>query len=498
MRYLQAIAALFLGFNVVNVLALKLERRENPSIVNIAFEKKREASPASLKKRAQPDSVTTTPQGIFRYFVNYTLGTPPQALYAELDTGSGNLIVFGSGLEPCASDVCVGGFYDSSKSSTYTKLNQGEFSSNFGDGNNYSGVLSTDNMTFGNANISSFEFIDMDHWATAGTSFASILGVGFDTIEGHLSTGPYPNLPVALKNAGAINTAAFSLYLDGPGAKTGQALFGGVNKAKYQGPLATFDIPVNSDVGIVDSYLVGLSEMSLSLNGQTSKVDFEPQYALLDSGTSLLALPPSAVQSLLSLTGGAYDPNLKVHTAPCSVAGGDATMDFSFGNLVIKVPLSDVIVPPHVFFQNDESLVANGVDQCIISVFHQAKLILGDTFLRSAYVVFDVDNKQVSLAQANFNSTSDDIVEIVANSTIPGATVLGGEPSSISPFDGTDSTISLSYITATPTTTSHFHTTTPTSSSGGSGKKGDAVSGLSGRLNLFSLGAAALGSIFFV
>jgi hypothetical protein len=207
------------------------------------------------------------------------------------------LIVFGSSLEPCASDVCQGGFFNSSKSSTYNNLHQGEFSADFGDGNNYRGVLSTDSMTFGNANISMFEFIDMDSWATAGESFPSILGVGFPSIEGHLSAGSYPNLPVALKNAGAINSAAFSLYLHGPDAQTGQALFGGVNRAKYQGPLVTFDIPINSDVGIIDSYLVGLSDITLTLNGQSQKIGFEPQYALLDSGTSFLFYRPESSNS---------------------------------------------------------------------------------------------------------------------------------------------------------------------------------------------------------
>lgn len=48
---------------------------------------------------------------------------------------------------------------------------------------------------------------------------------------------------------------------------------------------------------------------------------------------------------------------------------------------------------------------------------------LGETFLRCAYVVFDLDNKQASLAQSNINSTTSNIIEFVANeSTIPHAT----------------------------------------------------------------------------
>ena len=49
--------------------------------------------------------------------------------------------------------------------------------------------------------------------------------------------------------------------------------------------------------------------------------------------------------------------------------------------------------------------------------------MLGDTFLRSAYVVYDLDNNEISLAQTDFNSASDNIVEITNGTNgVPGAT----------------------------------------------------------------------------
>jgi Eukaryotic aspartyl protease len=495
---LQTITAVVLGSVISIVQALELAKRENPSVVNLSFEKRHdERSP--LRKRANNGPVQTNPSGILRYYVNYTLGTPPQPVWAQLDTGSGNLVVFGPGLDGCGPDRCIGGIYQPQNSSTSNNLNH-HLSYVFSGGQGYTGGLYTDTIAFGNAQVPSFEFIVMDSWQNpGGNTFSSYLGVGFPSIEGSFSTTPYPNLPVALKNVGAIATAAFSLYLNGPGAQTGQILFGGVNRAKYQGPLVTFDIPINPDVGVVDTYLAPITAISLTTDGSSKKLDFEPQYGDLDSGTSTLILPGNLITSLVNNIGGTFASNLGLFIAPCSVANGNTTLDFSLGGLTIRVPLSDVVVQPHIYLQSDESILANGVDQCVVTVASGSKLFLGDTFLRSAYAVFDVDNKQVSLAQANFGSTTDDIVDIIANSTVPGATVLGGLPSTVKPYDAqTAVNPSATEITATATTTTRFHTTAPAGSttSAGGAKKGDAISGVSGQLNLFSLGAALFGSLF--
>ena len=55
--------------------------------------------------------------------------------------------------------------------------------------------------------------------------------------------------------------------------------------------------------------------------------------------------------------------------------------------------------------------------------------MLGDTFLRSAYVVYDIANNEISLAQTDFGSTrSDDVLEI--SGTVPGATAVSNPATS--------------------------------------------------------------------
>ena len=58
--------------------------------------------------------------------------------------------------------------------------------------------------------------------------------------------------------------------------------------------------------------------------------------------------------------------------------------------------------------------------------------MLGDTFLRSAYVVYDLDNNQISIAPTNFNATSSNIREITTGTNaVPDSTIVPNAVSSI-------------------------------------------------------------------
>jgi len=61
---------------------------------------------------------------------------------------------------------------------------------------------------------------------------------------------------------------------------------------------------------------------------------------------------------------------------------------------------------------------------CVLGILPASEepYILGDTFLRSAYVVYDLKNNVIGLAQTNFNSTTSSIIDFKADQTaIPAA-----------------------------------------------------------------------------
>jgi hypothetical protein len=75
---------------------------------------------------------------------------------------------------------------------------------------------------------------------------------------------------------------------------------------------------------------------------------------------------------------------------PCAAKNSTGTLDYKFGNATISSPLADNVAE----FEGGCYYAANPTEDD-----SQGKNTLGDTFLRSAYVVFDQDNRQVSFAQ---------------------------------------------------------------------------------------------------
>jgi hypothetical protein len=67
---------------------------------------------------------------------------------------------------------------------------------------------------------------------------------------------------------------------------------------------------------------------------------------------------------------------------------------------------------------------------CILGVLAmdaaRGDYVLGDTVLRSAYVVYDLAKHEISIAQKVFNSTEDRVVELTNRTAVPGEPGAGG------------------------------------------------------------------------
>lgn len=410
----------------------------DPRVIRFPIERgNRQASPASLEKRDSILSSLTNEE--YFYYINITIGTPPQSFGVDLDTGSSDLWVISAlDLDDCESSEpsspdgypgCIWGTYNQNASSTYELVESGAFEIDYADGTGVSGDFISDNVGFGGNVIVKNQIMGLANY-TDNDQYG-LMGVGFDTNEANASFGvtPYPSLLDNLKSQGLINVKAFSLWLDDLNSNTGSILFGGIDRSKYLGELIALPIQPDIYTDNFTSFTVSLTSVDFTDTTATFPLysgDALP--AVLDSGTSLTYLPDSVASAILSGIGVAQDNTTGLNFAPCSLNDTAGNLTFGFGGVggpLITVSLAELVGYPYLL-DNGTTFQVDREDACVFGIMSTDEYgfnetILGDTFLRSAYVVYDLDNLVIAMANTNFNPGKSDVVEYqVGELGVPG------------------------------------------------------------------------------
>lgn len=343
---------------------------------------------------------------------------------------------------------------NTSESSTYKVVVENGFEIEYQDGTSASGDYFTDDFTIGDITVSNLQMGIADKTAV-GTG---ILGIGFELNEAAETI--YSNLVSDMVNQSKINSMAYSLYLNDYYSSTGNILFGGVDTDKFIGDLVTVPILPDAESGNYSSFTVGLTGLSFAFsNGTTYNQSLSSESdslsSILDSGTTLTYLPDDIATQLFDAVG-AYEYN----SLGSSLALVDCglNVEFSFqinGNATITVPSDELVIdafdgttiPSEVPFASTCLFGIQNIGSSSGSSGGSARAadyaILGDSFLRSAYVVYDLSNLQIGLAPANLNSTSTNVQELQAGaSRLPAFSGVASQTASSSSSSGTSTTSS--------------------------------------------------------
>ncbi|CAG7918368.1 unnamed protein product [Penicillium olsonii] len=314
-----------------------------------------------------------------QYFSEIQIGTPPQTFKVVLDTGSSNLWVPS---QQCSSIACfLHSKYDSSSSSTYKK-NGTEFEIRYGSGS-LSGFVSRDTLQIGDLKVENQDFAEATNepgLAFAFGRFDGILGLGYDTISVNKMVPPFYNMI----NQKSVDEPVFAFYL-GDANKEGdnsEATFGGIDKDHYTGEL--IKIPLRRKA----YWEVDLDSIALGDN----VAELEDTGVILDTGTSLIALPTTMAELLNKEIGASKSWNGQ-YTVDC--AKRDSLPDLTF------------TLAGHPFTISAYDYILEVQGSCISSFMGMdfpepvgPLAILGDSFLRRWYSVYDVGNNAVGLAKA--------------------------------------------------------------------------------------------------
>lgn len=277
-----------------------------------------------------------------------------------------------------------------------------------------------------------------------------MLGIGYAANEVQVNRdggAAYANLPSALVKHGLINSNAYSLWLNDLDANTGSILFGGVDSGKYSGKLET--LPIQKMYGEYAEFLIIMTGVALhnSSGHQSYSSDELPATVLLDSGSSLTYLPDTIVEDIYNDLGVVYESSTMTGYVPCSMMNENINITYTFTGPSIPVGISELVL------EDGSGLKFNdGTPACVFGIAPagDSTATLGDTFLRSAYVVYDLANNEISLAPTRFNSTEENILEITnGTSAVPGATAVANPVTTAATGAGAAWTVSATSITNT-------------------------------------------------
>lgn len=289
------------------------------------------------------------------------IGTPTQMIWVLMDTGSSDLWVRRS-------------TFHAALSSTAHSSGE-EVSIQYGQGG-VSGEIYTDRVSMGGVELASQHFllpnmeVGMDTVAAAGVLGLALPGLSHtgDTILEHLK-----------QDAGI---SAFRLFLTG--TAEGSFLAFGLPDASWfanhtvtWAPSTTnmwWDLPA-----------------ALRVGGQ----DLVSGTCILDSGTSYLAAPRSAFLKILdkllpnrALHRCRVEDPAEAYQCPCDVIDDVQTLEVQVGGTTFPVRPDQLLVP------------VNG-NKCVLQLVptsEEMPIILGDTFLRTVYAIFDAEGPRIGLA----------------------------------------------------------------------------------------------------
>ena len=320
----------------------------------------------------------------------------------------------------------VSGTYDPERSST-SKFVSNDFNISYVDGSGALGEYRSDTLKIGGQELENLQF----GLGLASSSPEGILGIGYPINEVQVhrnSRNPYPNLPQAMVDANLIKSSAYSLWLDDLESSTGSILFGGIDTQKFKGELSI--LPIQQEFGVFAEFIITLSSVGLTQNGKTKNFNSQdlPVPVLLDTGSSLTYLPNFLTQDIYNALQVEISDLGNGETAAyvdCRIADTDATLDFTFTDPKISVPMRELAINPGPSIDGRYAAFPDGSPLCIfgISPADSDTAVLGDTFIRSAYIVYDLSNNEISIAQTDFNATDSNVVEIgTGKEAVPSAT----------------------------------------------------------------------------
>jgi len=395
----------------------------------------------------------------YSYFIKVQFGSAGKELRMLVDTGAGSSWVMGP---DCDSEACS--LHDSfgpDDSDTFEQSDE-SFDVSYGSGS-VKGKLASDTVTvagmsftyeFGIAEDTSVDFV---HFA-----FDGILGLSMNDGNGQ-------NFLQAMDDANEVEANVFgvSLHRAADGDNDGEIKFGSPHEDRYEGDMTYTPLGAKDD-----SWAIELDDVTY--DGNSANVGGVLAY--IDTGTTFIFGPEKLVEAFHSVIPGAESDNGMTYHVPCD---SNAPLTFSFSGKAFEVSPKDWISPPN----SDGTCTSNIYGREVV----KGSWLLGATFIKNVYTVFDKDQRQIGFAQHVDGDSGASSEPTKSSSKPPSATTMTSATATTgvkTPVSGSGSapTLGLGPETTGSTTTETGEGSTPTDDAGDDDDSEDASAIIVGNL----------------
>uniref|UniRef100_A0A914CD26 Peptidase A1 domain-containing protein n=1 Tax=Acrobeloides nanus TaxID=290746 RepID=A0A914CD26_9BILA len=283
------------------------------------------------------------------YFINITLGTPPQTIVVVPDTGSANLYV-----APC-NDNDQQNCFDSSKSSTSNATQSGKYVSD---------VFSVAGLTYKTQEFGLTTFIQF-----------GILGLGW---PGNAIDNVVPPMQNLLPQ---LDKPLFSVWFDRQGGSGGLITFGAIDSENC-----------DSNINYVKLSSLTYWQFSMSSVHVGSYTSNKPVQAISSTGTSWIGAPSADMNAIVKAINAQYDNIHQIYYVSCTQTGLPDWV-FTIGGKQYNIPSTEYVTD-----------VGLGNGNCAVTIFENSGFgpswVLGDTFIRTYCNFYDIGNQQIGFSKA--------------------------------------------------------------------------------------------------